>query len=285
VGIIQRFAHPHDDLERLRCLQSRRADEVVERRAFHELHHEIQVPFRRRAEIEDRDNVRMIQLRHRPSLALETLCEVAVHADLQRQQLDRDRAIERFLTRLIDRPHAAAPDDLQHVKFGKSRAASSSVGGSQFVRPPAPVILTDCMPRANNSSGFNPSRIEFGFGGTGGADGSGIAGSSCPDEQDSQFAIHIVRVLHRISDLRAQDGSITFSEVKHLEMKGARRHPDLPGDVRVAALIGMEAEEWFHGVEELEPVLILVMKSQNGELEHAQGPLAVEKLVRSFGRI
>ena len=58
----------------------------------------------------DRNDVRMIQLRGRLGFAQESLPDVGAEAQLRRQDLDRDLALETFVSRAIHDPHTATTD-------------------------------------------------------------------------------------------------------------------------------------------------------------------------------
>ena len=59
---------------------------------------------------EDRDDVRVRQLRGRLRLAQEALADAGAERQLGREHLDRDAAVQPDLARAVDHGHAAAPD-------------------------------------------------------------------------------------------------------------------------------------------------------------------------------
>jgi hypothetical protein len=66
------------------------------------------VPFL--AGVDDADDVRMVELRHRARLAAEALELVGVRRDLTMHELDRNLALEHRVERAVDRRHAAVAD-------------------------------------------------------------------------------------------------------------------------------------------------------------------------------
>ena len=82
---------------------------IGQRLAFQVLHHE-----ERRAvvlaDVVERADVRMIELRDRARFAVEPLAELRVGGEALGQDLDRDGAIEARVARLVDLAHAARAD-------------------------------------------------------------------------------------------------------------------------------------------------------------------------------
>jgi hypothetical protein len=64
----------------------------------------------------------MIQPGQCAGLAVEAFREMRIGAQLQRQQLERDEAIQLRLPRLVDEAHAAAPDQLDDLQVREGRA-------------------------------------------------------------------------------------------------------------------------------------------------------------------
>ena len=115
VSILQRVANLRDDLQRLARGEASGLFELAQVRAIHELHDEKVQPARV-AEFVNCDDVGMIQPGQRTRLAVETLGEVYALCVVRRQNLQRHDAVERWLPRLIHRPHAARaerPEDFQ----------------------------------------------------------------------------------------------------------------------------------------------------------------------------
>ena len=72
------------------------------------------------AHVVQRADVGMIELRDRAGLAVEALAELRIGGERVRENLDRDRAIEARVARLVDLAHAAGAE-----------------GGEDFVRAEA----------------------------------------------------------------------------------------------------------------------------------------------------
>ena len=85
-------------------------DEPPQVGAADELHREVE-PVVRLAGLVHRDDVRMVErgLEHR--LAAEPGGELRVGREVRREHLQRDRALERELRRLVHDAHPAAPED------------------------------------------------------------------------------------------------------------------------------------------------------------------------------
>jgi hypothetical protein len=64
----------------------------------------------------------MIQPGQRAGLAVEAFREVRIGAQFQRQQLERDEAVQLRLPRLVNEAHAATPDQLDNLQVRESRA-------------------------------------------------------------------------------------------------------------------------------------------------------------------
>ena len=73
----------------------------------------------RLAEVIDRHDVRMIQSRQGPRLALEPFGETGAAGHCGRQYFQRHQAIQRRLARLIDRAHAALADEAENLELRK----------------------------------------------------------------------------------------------------------------------------------------------------------------------
>ena len=100
--------------ERLVGVEADLMDDLGEVCALDEFHDEEEMPLRGLPELMDGDDVRVVELGHGAGLAAEAVHEGGVHADLQREELDGDEAVERDLPGLEDRAHAAAPEHGEH---------------------------------------------------------------------------------------------------------------------------------------------------------------------------
>ena len=83
------------------------------------------------------DDVRMIQRRERLRLVREALRKLRIVHPLRREQLQRDEAVERFLPRLVDDPHAAAAEAFEDFELRKVRGELLRRLGRRL-RPPRP---------------------------------------------------------------------------------------------------------------------------------------------------
>ena len=110
VGIIERRRDRLDDSDRVAQPQcSALFDDRVERTAAHILHRDIAQPVVL-ADIVDRDDIRVPQIRSGDGLAIETPGELGIDRQLRRQHLERHRALEQGIARAVHARHAAAPD-------------------------------------------------------------------------------------------------------------------------------------------------------------------------------
>jgi hypothetical protein len=66
--------------------------------------------------VDDLDDVGVAQRRHEPRLALKPLHQREVHGERGVQELERHGAVEGYLHRLVDAPHAALPEGTHHAK-------------------------------------------------------------------------------------------------------------------------------------------------------------------------
>ncbi len=90
---------------------------LLERRAFHVLHHEEadgsaarRIGTGRHADVVQRADVRVVERRDCSSLALESFLGLLVGRDVGRQHLDRHCTIEARVARLVDLAHATRSD-------------------------------------------------------------------------------------------------------------------------------------------------------------------------------
>ena len=132
VRVGKRGTHLPDDGKRLVRIEAHAVDDLVEVLPLHVVHDDEEVAGGGLAEIVDGDDIRVVQPRHDPRLALEIVRKAAVPADLERQQFDRDEAVERNLPRQIDCAHAAAADELLHLVAGEK--AGGLLRGRRFPR-------------------------------------------------------------------------------------------------------------------------------------------------------
>ena len=74
------------------------------------------------ADIVQTADIRMIERCNGAGFTLEPLSPGAVGRELAGQHLDRDRAIETDVSRLVDLAHAAGPEEPEHVIWTEARA-------------------------------------------------------------------------------------------------------------------------------------------------------------------
>ena len=105
-GVAELDEEPLDDANGKRGVRS---DQGIERRAVHELHDEKQrIAFV--ADRVDHDDVRMIQLRRRPCLALEPLFHSFVEGEVRQHGLDRHLPVQPQVIREVDGGHTPTSD-------------------------------------------------------------------------------------------------------------------------------------------------------------------------------
>ena len=132
------------DLDRgLECLiewQRALCEPVGQRLAFEVLHDEI-----RRAglfaHVIQRADVGMIELRDRAGFAVEALAELRIGGERLREDLDRHRAIEPRVARLVDLAHPAGAEggeDFVRAEAG-ARLECHGSGCRDYIRDAAPV--------------------------------------------------------------------------------------------------------------------------------------------------
>ena len=119
VRVGQRRADLPGERQRLLGIEPDLVNDLVQIRALDEFHDEEKVALRRLAEVMHGKDVRVVEPGHGPGLAHKTVHEILAHADLQRQDLDRDKAVQRDLPRLVHRAHPAAPEHLRHLVVRK----------------------------------------------------------------------------------------------------------------------------------------------------------------------
>jgi hypothetical protein len=96
------------EAQRARCVQFARADQVGQGAPFHQPHGEKQLARRDLADLVDVEHVRVLDRGLEPRLPLEARDERGVLGELRSQDLQRDRALQRGLDRLVDDAHPAA---------------------------------------------------------------------------------------------------------------------------------------------------------------------------------
>jgi hypothetical protein len=99
----------------------------IERQALDELHRQ-PVHALGRADVVDADDVRVMQAGQRQCLAAQACQRCRVVAHVGAQHLERDAAVERELARLVDDPHAAAPDLAQDLEVAEHARGRQRVG-------------------------------------------------------------------------------------------------------------------------------------------------------------
>ena len=120
VRALQRVADRRHDAQRLLRREAARLQELAQIHAVHELHQQ-EVEAARLPEIVHGDDVRMIQRRERLRLLFKPLGELRIVRALRREQLQRDETVQRFLPRLVDHAHAAAPEAFEDFELRKMR--------------------------------------------------------------------------------------------------------------------------------------------------------------------
>lgn len=168
MGVLEGLAdlpHPAGDVLRG---ESAGLDEGVQVGALDVLHHEVEPPVARLAEIVDCDDVGVAEPGHGAGLALETLREmepggVLAPGEARRQDLDGDEPVEALLTGLVDRAHPAATEEaeelvaFQHgVEPGGERGGGIVFGaahGSQEARRVSPILRSPAGYHAASNAG------------------------------------------------------------------------------------------------------------------------------------
>ena len=120
VSVGEALADAGDEADHFVWLDRMTVGAVEKRLTRHELHddEEHAVHF---AEVVDADEVRVVEPCHAFRFGFEARAEHRVLAELARQDLDGDRAIERFLHGAIDGTHAAGGDEAFDVICRKQR--------------------------------------------------------------------------------------------------------------------------------------------------------------------
>jgi hypothetical protein len=108
-------------------------DDVGQRRAGQELHHDERATVRRRADIDDVDDVRVADPARCVGLALEPRDRLGVIAVLFEHQLDGDALAELDVLGLVHHAHAAAPDLMQHAVLVREDVPDQRVTGGRWL--------------------------------------------------------------------------------------------------------------------------------------------------------
>ena len=109
VRVLQRVAKGRDDGERLFGREFVRLEQGAQVRAVHILH-EQEEKAARLPEVIDGDDVRITQLCQRLRLPREAVGKLRVFLPFRREEFERDETVERYLPRLVNHAHPAAPE-------------------------------------------------------------------------------------------------------------------------------------------------------------------------------
>ena len=120
VRVLQRVADWRHDGQGLFRLQPARAEELAQVHAVNILHQQVKQPVGL-SEVVDRDNVRVTQFCERLGLASEAFGELRIFFPLGGEDLEGHEPVERFLPRLVNHPHAAAPQAGQDFELREMR--------------------------------------------------------------------------------------------------------------------------------------------------------------------
>ena len=107
VGVGQSIAELHAQIDRPLRWNGTLVNDLMQRRTFDPLHHQIEMTTAGEAEIIHRHDVRLVHFRHRPSFALEALGEFRLHSEFRRQNFDRYRPVQAPLLRFVNGSHAS----------------------------------------------------------------------------------------------------------------------------------------------------------------------------------
>ena len=250
-------------------------DGVREVRALDVFHGEKEVPLRRRAKVVDGDDVRVVQLGHRPRLAAETVGEVFVHADLQGQELDGDEPIQLDLPRLVHRAHAAATEHPEHFVLRK-KARDFRVAR----RRPLARATTRHLHRAHRAGeqlfGLVPAnrrrqRCRSG------------ARHIARAEQRGDLAVEVRGIRHGVADEGAQQLAMARTKIEDRLARPADRQAHAARGGGVTLVIpALEPREGRHFRKErlLPARRILRAHGFHREFQHRQRPAALQNIVR-----
>ena len=135
VRVGERAAHLLDERERDGLRDFPRRDQLREVAARDVFHHDESVPVRSPSVAMHGDDVRVVQPRHRPRLALEALPEARI-VMLRGDKFDRHIAIQIELPRPENRAHPTAPDLLLDAKAGDRIAQfiEREISGGRLIR-------------------------------------------------------------------------------------------------------------------------------------------------------
>ena len=258
--VVERVADLRDHLECLRGLDPRPAQDLMEIGAIHIFHDKVAVPGAGLAEIIDRDDSAVLELRERARLALEADEKIAVRCEFGGQELDRHRAVERGLHALVNRTHPAAPEQALDAVLREELREFLGLGGSHA---PAPSVgFTVLRPRASSSPGSRPwsffGGVAVGHGGDWfhpllGNPAARVAGFrkiirlfSYGAEQLGEFAFDFLRggIGERHGHLFEDDLAPALAKTEDLVLHRAHRHAEGGCDFLVTPLrLGAKAEK------------------------------------------
>jgi len=119
MGEFQSITYLPDDIERLGQGQWTSLDQLMEIRAIHMFHHEIERSSAGFPEVMDRHNVRMIQPGKGLGFASETFGRRGIATQLGRKDFQCHLPVQRYLPRLIDGTHAAATEHADFREAGE----------------------------------------------------------------------------------------------------------------------------------------------------------------------
>ncbi len=120
VRILQRLAHGRHHGQCLLGRETSGLHRLPQVDAVHKLH-EQKVKSAGLAEVVNGDNARMIERRESLRLVRKALRELRIRHPFRCQQLERDEAVEQFLSRLVNHTHAAAPETFEDFELREMR--------------------------------------------------------------------------------------------------------------------------------------------------------------------
>ncbi len=127
-GVLQRLGDRQRDPQRLFLVEGLvLVEKILDGRAFHVLHHEVVVAVDH-AGVDRVDDVVMRQLGGDHRFALESLDELFVLGEGIEQDLDRDDPVDARLLGLVDHPHRALAELLDHLVAGDLKLAIGLAG-------------------------------------------------------------------------------------------------------------------------------------------------------------
>ena len=130
VGRVERVSKLRTQLEHIGSLERMPPQMLAERHAPNHLHDEKRLPLML-ADVVQRADVRVVELRDRPRFPLEPLAAFGIVGEVRRQDLDGDGPVQPGVGRLVDLAHATRAiggEDLVRSKTG-ARGECHVVGG------------------------------------------------------------------------------------------------------------------------------------------------------------